>query len=432
MSFFLISTILIPLLSLFILDYNRFISIPYWTVWSTCYLINDEIDLPFCSAEYIDSHVQWLIKNWRWDLENVAKDSFTPIPEMKAADFSYQKLNEMTKGFTQPVVIRGLFNNTKAHQKWTPEFFAEKYADDVLIILTEGRPEVQYESSAEIKTAAGKGAGYQKVMQPVKMKLKTALKRMMEGEKLYLSNVDTIFRKNNDLLDDLEFGDRVKPWAYKEDYAPYAAQMFLGFGAGEKKNTTGTLMHCASSANIFVQAQGSKYWEFVNPRYSALLYPSLGALTPAAKVRSAPKGVPKQYVTLQAGDGMLNPPWYWHEIRNGEGFNVGVATRENHPPWIARNNMLFQGLLEFRATPYTAKMVIPEDRKALRFLSQIPFLTFALGYLQETIKGPVKSPLFTAGMNPCDEHDQSGKSCASTLLDKAVYGDSIKHIPYVE
>jgi len=66
---------------------------------------------------------------------------------------------------------------------------------------------------------------------------------------------------------------------------------------------------------------------------------------------------------------LLNPPWMWHEIRNCDGFNVGVATRENHPPWIMRNNWLFSFLLEFRATPRVAMHIIPKERKALRFMA---------------------------------------------------------------
>lgn len=75
-------------------------------------------------------------------------------------------------------------------------------------------------------------------MQPVKMKVKNALKRMKAGEKMYLNNVDTIFRRNNALIDDLEFGERVKSWAY-EPYIPYAVQMFLGYGSKNYEDTTG-------------------------------------------------------------------------------------------------------------------------------------------------------------------------------------------------
>jgi hypothetical protein len=81
---------------------------------------------------------------------------------------------------------------------------------------------------------------FQGSTRPVKMKVRNAIRRMEKGEKMYIANIDTIFRRNNDLVDDLEFADRVKPWAYNP-YDPYAVQMFLGFGSEDKAETTGNL-----------------------------------------------------------------------------------------------------------------------------------------------------------------------------------------------
>jgi hypothetical protein len=140
-------------------------------------------------------------------------------------------------------------------QKWTPSYFKETYGDDVLIVLSEGRVSKQYEN---LKVTKSDGAGYQTVMQPYKMKLRNALNRMQKGEHLYLSNVDTIFRRNIALIEELEF-DRVKPWAYP-NYTPYAAQIFLGFGKKNSSQTTGTLFHSASSANLFIQVRSHSHF----------------------------------------------------------------------------------------------------------------------------------------------------------------------------
>lgn len=127
---------------------------------------------------------------------------------------------------------------------------------------------------------------------------------------------------------------------------------------------------------------------------------------------------------------LLNPPWMWHEIRNSDGFNVGVATRENHPAWILRNNWLFSCLLEFKATPRVAMHIIPKEKKGLRIAASVPFLAFGMTYVIESLRGPQKSPLFTAAYNPCDEHDPNG--CTSTILDNLVYSDDVASIPYRE
>ena len=162
-----------------VVDYNRFISIPYWSVFSYCYLFQDDASQALCSPQAMGELTKWTAAQWRWDLEDVAQDSNTPVPELLAADFSYDALDVATKGV--PVVVRGLFNNTAATTKWTPEYFEERYGDDILIILTEGRPDVQYRSSLEANTVTGKGAGYQNIMQPVKMMLKNAIRRMRVG-----------------------------------------------------------------------------------------------------------------------------------------------------------------------------------------------------------------------------------------------------------
>jgi hypothetical protein len=74
--------------------------------------------------------------------------------------------------------------------------------------------------------------------------------------------------------------------------------------------------------------------------------------------------------------------------------------------------------------------MIPAEKKVLRMISSIPFLTFTMVYISETLKGPAPSPIFTAAYNPCDEHDPT--SCTSTILDKTVYSDDIAEIPYRE
>lgn len=316
----------------------------------------------------------------------------------------------------------------QAVTKWSHDFFAEKYGENILITLTEARTDVQYEQAGLAREVAASGSNYQNIMRPVKMKVKSALRRMKEGEKLYISNVDTIFRRNNELIADLQFS-RIRPWAYTP-YSPTAAQMFLGYGSADATNTTGTMYHCASSANLFIQAQGAKDWLFILPRYTIFTHPSLGMMMPAAKASTNPMNVPKMSTHLRAGDVLLNPPWMWHETRNREGLSVGVATRENHPAWILRNNWLFSFLAEFRVTPQVAKNFIPADRTALRLVSAVPFLTFSMILLAESVRGIGPSAVFTATFNPCDEHDPT--SCSSSLLDRAIYSDGILDIPFQE
>jgi hypothetical protein len=70
---------------------------------------------------------QWTVKKWNWDLEIVKPDSVVPVLEMDAKDFSYEKLNKMTKGFTVPVVVRGIYKNSTVTKKWTADHFENTY-----------------------------------------------------------------------------------------------------------------------------------------------------------------------------------------------------------------------------------------------------------------------------------------------------------------
>ena len=62
-----------------------------------------------------------------WDLESVKPDAVTPILELKAEDFSYKNLERVSKGFTLPVVVREIYKNSTATNKWTADYFEEKY-----------------------------------------------------------------------------------------------------------------------------------------------------------------------------------------------------------------------------------------------------------------------------------------------------------------
>jgi hypothetical protein len=115
----LLTIFIIPLLSvvaLSVLDYNRFIQIPYWSLFSFCYLF-PEAELSICSVNSIDAVLDWTLGKWNWHLESAQPGSVTPIPEIKALDFSYGLLNELTKGFTVPVVTRGLFNGSQVRNR---------------------------------------------------------------------------------------------------------------------------------------------------------------------------------------------------------------------------------------------------------------------------------------------------------------------------
>lgn len=110
---------LLAVLALRVLDYNRFIQIPYWTVFSVCYLL-PAANLSVCQMESIDAITSWTIAQWNWSLEPVQPGTITPVPEIEAKDFSYELLDKLSHGFTIPVVARGLFADSPVSSRLLP------------------------------------------------------------------------------------------------------------------------------------------------------------------------------------------------------------------------------------------------------------------------------------------------------------------------
>ena len=58
---------------------------------------------------------------WRqlayWD-KSKGRSEMTPIAEMDASEYSYEKLRELTEDFMKPAIVRGLFDGVPAQTLW--------------------------------------------------------------------------------------------------------------------------------------------------------------------------------------------------------------------------------------------------------------------------------------------------------------------------
>eukprot|EP01031_Cornospumella_fuschlensis_P041389 gene41389-50505_t len=60
-----------------------------------------------------------------------------PLPEITAAEASFDKLKALSKGFTVPIVIRQLMGNTSAVQKWADhQWWIDNYGSEELLCGT--------------------------------------------------------------------------------------------------------------------------------------------------------------------------------------------------------------------------------------------------------------------------------------------------------
>jgi hypothetical protein len=205
-----------------------------------------------------------------------------------------------------PLVVEGLALDSEACKQWSIDYFRDHYGDIELLI-----------TNPDQSIAPGKLRG---VLDDI-----TADKVTRQ----YVQNTADIFNQCPELEAQLPL-ELLK--TFVGNLGTYSgSQLFLG-----GKNT-GTSYHCASNFNCFVMVHGEKEWRFVDPRYTAWMYPfmppsglfSFSPVPPFDPSDRFPlyRRIPKLKTVLKPGDVLVNPPWWWHAVKNTTPTSIGVATR---------------------------------------------------------------------------------------------------------
>jgi Cupin-like domain len=209
-----------------------------------------------------------------------------------------------------PLVVEGLALDSDACRKWSVEYFREHYGDFELLI-TNPDQSVHLEKLGPY--------------------LDDIIAEKSTGR--YVQNTADIFNQRPELEAQLPM---TKLRELVGDLGTLSgSQLFLG-----GKNT-GTSYHCARNFNCFVMVHGQKEWRFVDPRYTAWMYPfmppsGLFAFSPVPAFEQAQRfplyrRIPKFRTILKPGDMMVNPPWWWHAVKNLTPSSIAVATR-----WVTK------------------------------------------------------------------------------------------------
>ena len=155
------------------------------------------------------------------------------------------------------------------------------------------------------------------------------LDRIEPGDTRYVANSEQLLLRHPELVGRLD----VARYGAFVGGRPYAIQLFLGARTG-----TGLTFHCANNLNLFTMLHGRKRWTFVDPAYSYAMYPWItrsGAYV--ASILDHPEiprahtelftGCPRLEITLEPGDVLFSPPWWWHRVENLDPDTVGAASR---------------------------------------------------------------------------------------------------------
>ena len=112
----------VGIVALFLVYFVDHLNIAAWSVWtyqaffqkgSVCYTQNDWFVKLFSMIEKRDLNLKYKIPA-------------TSVVEINAADYSFKALEVLSKSWTQPVIVRGLFGNASALTKWSnPDYLID-------------------------------------------------------------------------------------------------------------------------------------------------------------------------------------------------------------------------------------------------------------------------------------------------------------------
>ncbi len=263
-----------------------------------------------------------------------------PVSGLSADEADFARFFDLSAGYRRPVVIRGFGRDTEAVKRWSAEHLVERLGSTPCTV-------VEMDDAAMARPHDSKRVLH-------RLPFDEFVRRMRE-EPLYLHN-SSEFAEVSGLLDGLGI-ERINsrlcdPESTWDEI--FASNLFVG------TERVYSNLHCAPGGNFFLQIAGRKTWTLVDPALSPYLCPltarpfnhclSIYGSYHAQSDDCPIWRLPRQTVTLEPGDLLYNPPWWWHEVIN-HGDTIGCALRhvprpfDRSPTWA--NHPLFSALSIF-------------------------------------------------------------------------------------
>lgn len=265
-------------------------------------------------AVLVDFYTPWILfesplydKYHNFLIDRLPERQEIPLLEITPEEATLENIAKLSKGFTWPIVVRGLLKDSAGIENWSSgKWWMDNYANESVLCGT---------LSEVVEDCT----------------ISTFFKELEAGKPFYISGASNIFDNNAELhgmidsqaIRDIEPGERT------------ATQIFMGVP------DMGSDIHCALGINVFRQIVGQKKWWFIPPTQTAYLKPSwnvngFSAHTHTLVGKQGAEPSPwltkleRYTITLNPGDILFNPPWFWHGIINlGESNDliIGAPSR---------------------------------------------------------------------------------------------------------
>ncbi|MCA9681904.1 MAG: cupin-like domain-containing protein [Myxococcales bacterium] len=267
-------------------------------------LDGEKLKVPLEELEHAFVHHQLLEQGTVY-----GEDETFPLPRIHIDDVEPAQLQRLI--FHTPVIIEGMIDKDML-QRWSLERLKQRFGDAKLWVTNA--------DLTEYKSSMG-----------------AMLDDIIAGDETgkYVRSASDVFVEQPELLEQLPFATMKTLMGKVADY--FGAELFIG-GRG-----TGTPFHCAPFFNFFAMIHGTKDWLFVHPSYSPWIYPILhhmGYGVSRVRHRNSAeidekyplyRHIPRLSCRLEAGDMLINPPWWWHAVDNLSPSSIGIATRWVEP-----------------------------------------------------------------------------------------------------
>ena len=231
------------------------------------------------------------------------------VPRVRLQDLEFADRSVYRK-MPVPLVLEGAAADSEAVRSWTPAMFGERYGEFPCILSRSGASEQKRGTLGDVAAAVADN----------------------EFDGWYAHNIADLFVQHPALVPQLAIGKVARRFGSQQHFL---TDLFFG-GPGTK-----TGYHCAPYLNVFVNVYGEKEWVFAHPDATPLLYPEVDitgiftnspvdfTLPVQQQLASFPLygHVPRYRTVLKPGDVLLNPPWWWHGVRNLTSATIACATR---------------------------------------------------------------------------------------------------------